>query len=200
MILEKFEDFNIEKRNGSIMLSAPHCYNQLRNNKIKKRETKSGILVKNIASNLRCSCIYKTRFYNNDPNWDNKSTYREQLVNFINSNNIKCLIDIHTMRAERETDICIGTNCLKNIQNRTDLLEIVVKSLKNYQFHNVEIDKPFNASHCNVISHDVAIKCRIPCFQIEINNRFMHRDYKDFNFEMVQSAIAEVIIELNKIL
>ena len=200
MNLNMFEDFCIEKRAGKIMLSAPHCYDQWRNEKIKKRETRSGILVKSVASNLGCSCIYKTKFLYNDPNWDDKSTYRSELVDFIKKNDIKCLLDIHTMRAERETDICIGTNCMRNIQGRQDMLDVVWICFKNHGFKHVEIDKPFNASHSNVVSHDIAEKCRIPCFQIEINNRFMHRDYDDFDFKKVKKAIIDVVIELNEII
>lgn len=200
MDFEKFEDFCIEKRVGKIMLSAPHCYNQLRDGRIKQRETRSGILVKKVASKLGCSCIYKTKFFNNDPNWDNESAYRSELVDFINKNDIKCLVDIHTMRAERETDICIGTNCMKNIQGRQDMLDVVWMCFKNHGFKHVEIDKPFNASHSNVVSHDIAMQCGIPCFQIEINNRFMHRDYDDFDFEKVKMTIIDIVNELNKII
>ena len=200
MIIEKFEDFCIEKRGGKVMLSAPHCYDQWRHGKIKRRETRSGVLVKSVASNLRCSCIYKTKFFYNDPNWDDESTYRAELVNFIKKNEIKCLLDIHTMRAERETDICIGTNCMKNIHGKKDMLDVVWKWFKDYGFQHVEIDKPFNASHHNVVSCDVAEQCKIPCFQIEINNRFMHKAYEDFDFDKVKRVVKDIVNELEKIL
>ena len=80
------------------------------------------------------------------------------------------------------------------------MLDVVWKCFKDYGFQHVEIDKPFNASHHNVVSCDVAEQCEIPCFQIEINNRFMHRAYEDFDFDKVKLVIKAVVIELDKIL
>ena len=188
-----FEDFNIELRNTPIILSAPHCRKQLRNGKIKKREIRTGTLVKDVASKTSSCCIYKTKFLNNDPNFDDNSTYREQLVEFISSNNIKCLLDVHGMRAERDEDICIGTGFLKNICNRSDILNGITNIFESNGFKNVSIDIPFNASGKNIISSYISSKCNIPCFQIEINNKYRHIAYREFNYPGLINTFIQIV-------
>ncbi|MGN1330812.1 MAG: N-formylglutamate amidohydrolase [Clostridia bacterium] len=195
-----FEDFNIEFRKNNIMLSAPHCYPQFRNGEIKKKETRTGILVKDLAKKLSLSCIYKTKFYNNDPNWDDNSTYREQLVDFISIHNIKLLIDVHSMRAERDVDICIGINDGKNILNRFDIADEIKYVFESYGFKKVYIDTPFKAAFPNVISCYISKMCQIPCFQIEINNKFLHKDYDTYNFDLAKNAFSEIIKKIDLML
>lgn len=195
-----FEDFNIEFRSGKIMLSAPHCYPQLRNGIIKKRETKTGILVKDLSCRLSLPCIYKTKFYNNDPNWDIDSTYKEQLVDFISKHNIKLLFDIHSMRADRNIDICIGINNGKNIFNRFDISDLIKEIFENYRFKNVCIDIPFKASKPNVISSYVSQRAYIPCIQIEINTKFLYQSYPSYQFYLIEKAFTEIIQSVDLIL
>lgn len=193
-----YEDFNIIKGNIPIILSAPHCKEQLREGKIKTKESETDTLAIEVANKINCSCIYKTKFYNNDPNWDKLSTYKNELVKFINNNNIKCLLDIHGMKAERKSDICIGTEFLQNICSRKDILNKLVTILKSNGFKNVTIDVPFSASNPNVISSFISATCSIPCFQIEINNRFRTPEYSEYNFELLTSTFIEIIEFLKK--
>jgi len=166
-----FEDFNIENNNSIVMFSAPHSFPQLRDGEIKSAEPKTRFLVEALSKQFNCSYIYKTKFYNNDPNWDEKSTYKEQLVDFISENNIKFLFDIHSMYYERPVDICIGINSGKNILNRYDILDMLVTSFKNTGLSTVLVDNPFSASNPNTVSAYISNTCMIPCFQIEINNK-----------------------------
>jgi len=188
-----FEDFNIEHRTKKVILSAPHCYPQLRNGIKKKAETKTGILVKNVSKAFNCSCIYKTKFYNNDPNWDETSTYRDQLVDFILANDIKLLFDIHGMSSKRDVDICISSNNGKNILNRFDICDGIKSCFESCGFKNVFIDNPFNASGLNVISSYVSRTCNIPCFQIEINTKFLFSTFPDYNYDQVASTIENIL-------
>lgn len=188
-----FEDFNIENNNSKVMFSAPHSFPQLRNGQIKSAETKTGFLVEALSKCFNCSCIYKTKFYNNDPNWDEKSTYKEQLVDFISENNVKCLFDIHSMYYERPIDICIGTNFGKNILNRYDFLDMMVNSFKSVSFSTVLVDNPFSASNPYTVSAYVADKCMIPCFQIEINNKFLPSDCELPSSDLLYKSFEKIL-------
>lgn len=192
-----FEDFNIENNNSKVMFSAPHCFPQFRNGKIKSAEPKTRFLIEGFSQAFNCSCIYKTKFYNNDPNWDEESTYKEQLVGFISENNVKFLFDIHSMYFERPVDICIGINSGKNILERYDILDMIVNSFKKAGFETVLVDNPFSASNPNTVSAYVSNKCLIPCFQIEINNKFLpnncdisHSDLLYKSFENILNSIT----------
>lgn len=193
-----FEDFNIEKRENKIMLSAPHCWQKYKNGKKQKRETKTGILAKEISKKLKLPCIYKTKYYQNDPNSDAKSTYRAELVDYIQQNQVKLLIDIHSMNANREEDICIGTNNGENIFNRTDISQLIKTNFEEAGFTKVSIDTPFKASKPNVISYDISHKCKIPCIQIEINNRYLFAAYETYNYQLIKNTLMETIKEIEK--
>ena len=47
-----YEDFNIEDRENKIMLSAPHCWQKYKNGRKYKRESKTGILSRQIVKYL----------------------------------------------------------------------------------------------------------------------------------------------------
>lgn len=193
-----YEDFNIEDRENKIMLSAPHRWQKYKNGRKYKRETKTGILVKEVSKQLNLPCIYKTKFYKNDPNSDEKSTYRAELVDFINKNQIKLLFDIHSMNANREEDICIGINNGENIFNRMDLCEVIKNTFNEFKIDKVSVDMPFKASKSTVISYDISHKCKIPCFQIEINNRFLFATYDTYNYQLIKKVLIEIISEIEK--
>lgn len=192
-----FEDFNIEDNNSKVMFSAPHSFPQLRNGEIKSAEPKTGFLVEAISKYFSCSRIYKTKFYNNDPNWDEKSTYKEQLVDFISENNVKFLFDIHSMYYERPVDICIGINSGKNILNRYDVLSLIESSFKDAGFTSVLVDNPFSASNPNTVSAYVSDKCIIPCFQIEINNKFLPADCEIPNSDLLYKSFENILNNIN---
>jgi uncharacterized protein YchJ len=193
-----YEDFNIIKGNIPIILSAPHCKEQLREGKIKTHESGTDTLAIQVSKKTNCSCIYKTKFYNNDPNWDEISTYKNELKEFINKNNIKYLLDFHGMKAERKSDICIGTGFFKNLCGRKDLLNSISKIFKSHGFKNISIDIPFSASNPNVISSFISSNCHIPCFQIEINNRFRSKKYNEYNLNLLVDVFIEIIEFLKK--
>ena len=72
-----FDDFVIIKRSGKIILSSPHAKRQFREGKIKAKEIRTGTLGKTVAQKTGQSCIYRSKFAKNDPNYDKKSTYKE---------------------------------------------------------------------------------------------------------------------------
>ena len=193
-----FDDFNILVGNLPIILSAPHCCNHFRNGKIKTYEYNTDTLVISTSNKIGTSCIYKTAFSYNDPNWDSVSNYKNELKNFILQNNVKFLLDVHGMAAERECDICIGTGFFNNICGRNDILDQLVCIFKDNGFKNVFVDKPFSASGHNVISSYISSECSIPCFQIEINNRFRNPIYDEYNLNFLIDVFIQVVDFLKK--
>ena len=162
------KDYILEEGNLKILLSAPHTVKQLRNGKIKASESRTGIIIMLLRKILSCPIIYKIRNENNDANFDEESSYRDELIDFVTKRKIGCVLDFHISAPSRPYSIEIGTGYGENIRGRKDLLEIIVEELKKV-YNNITIDSIFPASYANTVSATVGKKAKIPAFQIEIN-------------------------------
>lgn len=162
------KDYILEEGNLKILLSAPHTVKQLRNGKIKASESRTGIIIMLLRRILSCPIIYKIRNENNDANFDEESSYRDELIDFAIKRKIGCVLDFHISAPSRPYSIEIGTGYGENICGRKDLLEIIVEELKKV-YNNITIDSIFPASYANTVSATVGKKAKIPAFQIEIN-------------------------------
>lgn len=91
------ENIVVINGNEKIILSAPHSVLHMRENSIRPRETKTGVIVKFLAKRSNTYCIYKRYNEYNDANWDKEYEYKNKLKEIIDKNNIKALIDIHGM-------------------------------------------------------------------------------------------------------
>ena len=162
------KDFILEDGIYKVLLSAPHSVSQLRNGKIKAPESRTGTIIILLRERLGTPIIYKTRNENNDANFDEESSYRDELIDFAIKRKIGCVLDFHISAPSRPYSIEIGTGYGENICERKDLLEIIVEELKKV-YNNITIDSIFPASYANTVSATVGKKAKIPAFQIEIN-------------------------------
>ena len=155
---------------NNIMLSAPHSVSQFREGKVKTGEYRTGLIVKLLKERTASHSIYKTACLQDDANYDESDSckYKENLISYIENNDIAYLFDFHISAPSRCYDIDIGTAFGVNIQNNEKLLE-VVSNIFNKYYENVLIDDTFPASYRNTVSATVARENYIPCLQIEIN-------------------------------
>lgn len=179
-----------------ILLSAPHCVEHTRENSTRPAETKTKAIVKALASSQKTYGVYKTKDEYNDANWDKECTYKSKVVELVNEENIKSLIDFHGMAAHREQDICIGVNDGKNVYGYDNLIGSMVRIFKEYGIKNVTVDDPFAARHEYCVSTYTATKCSIPTFQIEINCRYTLSKYEEYNKYGDLVEALEKIVEL----
>lgn len=195
------ENIKIIKGNKKIILSAPHSVLHMRENSIRPRETRTGIIVQKIANKCKTYAIYKTKNEYNDANWDSKCKYKKELKKIVDKEKIKVLLDIHGMAAYREQDICIGINGGKNIYGNNELSKNMINVFKKYGFKNVTIDNPFAAKNKNCVSTYIAKQCKILAFQIEINLKYRSSKYKEFAyFNNLLKAMQEIVdISFNNI-
>ena len=177
-----------------IIISAPHSVLHKRKGCIRPRETRTGLIVNSISRKCKIYGIYKTKAELNDANWDRKCKYKKCLKNLIKKEKIKALIDVHGMAKWREEDICIGINGGKNIQGNYKALDSITKIFESYGFNNVTIDNPFGARYKYCVSNYIARKCKISCFQIEINLKYRSSKYKEYkNYNKLLEAFDKVI-------
>lgn len=194
---EEVKDFEIMKRNIPIIISAPHSTKQLRNGKVQSKENYTDIFATNISDRENVSCIYKTVFLNDDVNADKDSNYKRALKEFIETNNIEYLIDLHTMSDKRLPNVCIGINGGKNIMNKYDILQGIVNAFVTNGISSVTVDEPFKATDPNCISNYIATTCNIPCFQIEINKKFASItnlfSKSNFNKKSIEDSLCDAV-------
>lgn len=190
---ESSESFAIASGEKNIIVSAPHSVEQLRDGKIKYSERQSGALAVILGKNVGCHAIYKTRNAGDDANFDETSTYRNTLAEYITANKIKALIDLHQMASHREQMICIGTGFEKNLCGREDFAQAAVKAFEAQGIDNVFIDTPFAASYPFTVSSDMAYRCEIPCLQIEINSALLYEKSEKYCTEKVYLALKELL-------
>lgn len=155
--------------NKKVMFSAPHAVEQTRENRIKFAEPDTGNLAQ-LLNSLGYPCIIKTKNMNDDANFDINCAYKQDLVRFINNNNISALIDLHEMAPTREQLICLGSGgetCLNLLGNHKK--EQALREYFNAFFNNISINIPFEAKGDGTIARFISKTCKIPCIQIEMN-------------------------------
>lgn len=177
-----------------ILLSAPHSVLHMRENSIRPKETKTGVIVRTLSNKCKVYGIYKLKNELNDANWDKHCNYKTKVKEIVDKERIKALIDFHGMAAHREQDICIGINNGQNIFGYDDIVKEMISIFKKYGFNNVTIDEPFNAKYEYCVSSYIARGCRTPTFQIEINLRYRSARYNEYEkYNKLITALVEVI-------
>lgn len=174
------KSFEYIQGKNNILISAPHSVSQFRNGKIKGKDMCTGTIAITLQKSLNCHCIYKTKNYNDDANYDiENNTYKDKILEVIKERNIKFLLDIHGAKNYQGFDIDIGTNNLKTLRSQTGYAYDFRKLGKEYGILNITIDKIFKASTLNTISNYISEKAEIPCMQIEISKEY--RDIENFS-------------------
>ena len=182
---------------NKILLSAPHSVLHMRENSIRPKETKTGVIVKTLANKCKVFGIYKIKNELNDANWDKECKYKTKAKEIVDKYEIKVLVDFHGMAAHREQDICIGINNGENIFGHYDMVNKMLEIFNKYGFNNVSIDKPFDARYEYCVSRYISKECNIPTFQIEINLKYRMNKYKEYErYGTLIDALTEIIDNL----
>ncbi len=190
------KSFEIVKGKVPIILSAPHCVKQTRNGKIKGEEGETGAIVQYISEYTNCWCIYKTANKQDDANYDiENNPYKEAIIQLVEKNKIKLLIDIHGAGYENDFDIEIGTGRMENLQGKSFIIDELKKDFAENQIKNVTIDTKFKAISEHTISRQISQKAKIPCMQLEINGKYRYIE----NIEGIKKFTKALMIFINKI-
>ena len=189
--------FEILNGTGAVMFSAPHSVLQTRHGSNQAAERYSGILCKLLHDEYNYPVIYKTRHLGDDANHDSVSDFREALCRYINRNDIKFLIDLHQLKAEREMDVCVGTGFGKNIFGETELLDLVKNCFIPNGIKNITVDVPFAAENPNSVCSTIASCCEIPAIQLEINSNLLIQGSEGYCLRNVIKSIHDLAEQLN---
>ncbi len=160
------KEFIIEQGTSQVILSAPHSHQHKRKGVKKNKDLNTKTIVKKIKELTDCHIIYLDQDINYDPNFDKNSEYKKTLMNYIEKNNIKYMIDIHGMKNNVKTNIDVGTNKLTTIKNDKEMLDSILKILSS-GYGKVTLDKIFKSSK-NTLSKSISDSLNIKTFQLEI--------------------------------
>ena len=181
--------------NKPFVLSAPHGVTQWREGKIKYAEP--GTINTALHLNKICNChaIIKTKNNHDDANYDPTSEYKTALEKFIKENNIKYVIDLHSLAPHRTCDINVGVAGGKLVETNPELYRKLVKMFHDAGF-NVYIDVPFFGSP-RTIAGSLKNKFEdIWTIQLEVNSKIAWYEEGFEKYKKLLDVLATFIVEI----
>jgi hypothetical protein len=188
-------DHKILTGTNNILISVPHCVQQVRLGKHKAQELGSLPIALFLQKQTNCFLIAKTKCNNDDVNFDENSSYKNSIRRLIKEHNIKFILDLHGLASFRECDINLGTHLGNNIKNDIELFNQLDNDLKNNGFQ-VSIDQPFMANAKTISSCMAKEFKHIWSLQIEINSKITN---KKENFNLNYKLLEELNEWITKI-
>ena len=163
------EKFRVLSGNNSVLLSAPHSVNQLREDDVRDAEKYTGAIVRYLSQRTSSYAIFQI-FTHSDPNTDLEHNYKDAIINLIENFNIKILLDIHSSTFTDDTDIDIVTNNRETLCKMDSLIDKF--KLLAVQ-HNIKVDEHNvpNKEKENEIISAASLLCGIPSIRLVINNK-----------------------------
>ena len=194
-LLKEEQTFEVIEGKIPVLLSAPHSVRQLREGKIKGKDRYTGAITIELAKQTNSFAIYKTYNNQDDASYDiENNEYKEKVLELINKHNIKVFLDIHGAKDTDEFDVDIGTDEKRNLNGKTQILENLIKNLKEKGITKIGIDKKFKACTMHTLTKKIASSTNIACMQIEITRKY--RDLEQVEkMEKVINAIKSWIQE-----
>lgn len=183
------KSFEVLEGKIPVLLSAPHSVRQLREGKIKAKDRYTGAIAIELAKMTNSFAIYKTYNNQDDASYDiENNEYKERALELINKYDIKLFLDIHGAKDNDEFDIDIGTDGKRNLNGKMQMLEGLVKNLKEKGITKIGIDKKFKACTMHTLTKKIATNTDVACMQIEITKKY--RDLEQM--EKMQKVIKAI--------
>lgn len=183
---------------GNTLISAPHAMLQTRNGAVKCAERFTGMLCRMLHERINCPVIYKTRHLRDDANFDPVSDYRDAICRYAGKHPLSLVIDLHQMKPERATDICIGTGKGNNLLGGRHIVAEVADAFRAIGLNDIAIDHPFDACGPNTVCSTVVKRCHIPSLQLELNTRLLMTGYDEYCFMRVLDTLCDLVVRLNR--
>ena len=185
------EKYRVLSGNIPVLISAPHSVNQLRGDEVREAEKYTGALARYLSYATGSFAIFQL-FTHADPNFDSDHNYKNGIINLIEVNGIKLLIDIHSSTFKDDTDIDIVTDGRTTLLDKNNIIDDFKKiALKN----KVKVDENNipNKDNENEIISVVSLVCGIPSLRLVINNKKLSLDNEKVFYNIV-NTIRELIV------
>lgn len=175
------KDYKHKSGNIPILISAPHAVKQWRKGEYKKADVYTGALIKTLHETTGSHVIYKTST-NGDENYTiDETEYRKKIKEIVETKDIKVILDLHGMIADKDSDIDIGTGNSTNVNllGQDYILSLIETSLSSV---NYTVNKYFTGGGSKTISTYCSQKLGVPTLQLEINRKYRSSDSTSFSF------------------
>lgn len=194
------ESFLIKDGNNkSVLFSCPHAVKQLRNGNIKCAEPETGVIGIIINKFFQYPLFLKTSFQNDDANYDSSSAYKDELINYVKKNSVRCVIDLHMLSPSRKMDVNIGIANYRNFPNKK-VIDSILHIFDKNGFLTVTIDDPFGAFYPYTVSSYVHNKTGIDTIQIEMNSSLLVPDKNDSYGKTKIEQMTKTLVEIAEML
>lgn len=188
---DRVKGFLLQMGKGQTIVSTPHSCRHLREQNIKAQEYMTGAIGMYVREKTNCHLISSVRFDNCDPNWDEISPYRNELIETIRKENIHFLLDLHGMK-DSFYDIEFGTNDLANIDYSTELKKLIADFWKSCGYR-IRFDGKFKASRPTCVSNSIHMNTGIFCLQMEISSSIRSFAEKTLDFSNKMALFIELL-------
>lgn len=185
---------------GAVLVSAPHRVEHARNGAVKCAEPDAGRLAQLLHDRMGCPAIYRCGASLEDPNYDDASGYRDEIVRIVRDGGVRAVLDLHEMGDRHRSMVEIGTGHGRNIDGRTDLTDVIVRAFEARGIEPVTVDAVFPAAGPRTVSADVARRSSALCFQIEMNVKLFAGKEDRPELSAVLDALEEAVGRLNEVL
>ncbi len=198
--LNEIKEFEIDKRDTYdikigqipvILTSAHGIEQQKRGGRIKFAEPMTRGIAKYVNKKTGCFYLVKNEDTGVDPNKRNDDEFKNILLQIIEKNHIKLLIDLHGAKKERDFDVELGTLNGKMADEKT--VGVLVDCLQKNGVTKIAFNEPFKGGF---ITRTVFNNTGINCIQLEINGNYRNIR-KANNLKKICKALTDFIDMIN---
>lgn len=173
VIDENYYLFNIGK--NPILITAVHTMEQLKENgAVKLAEPFTKAISLYVSKKCETSSFVKTKDTGLDSNRDNNDGFKKRLIDFVEKNNIKLVIDLHGAKKDRDFDIEFGT--LDNLTADFSTIKELEEAFESQNINNIKHNEPFKGGAITQYLYGLS---DVEVIQLEINGNY--RDIKQID-------------------
>ena len=167
---------------SGIMISSPHATNHVRENKLKRFEVYTAALGTLMHLYADTNVVYTNSVSAIDPNYYDDCSYKINLKNISDREDLKFVLDLHGTGEDKEHDIYpgVGRN-MEFLLGKDYILEDLHCSANEYGLTCGGIDI-FPASKQKTVTRYCATNLGIPSMQLEINRKLRFPEKYPENF------------------
>ena len=184
------DDYIIKIGNKPILFTAPHTMIQKKQDgSIKLEEPYTKAIAMYLNKHCNTSYLIKIKDTGLDSNRDNNDAFKKELIEIINKNQIKMVIDLHGASPKREFVVEFGT--LDNLTAKKETIKKLEDSFKRKGVLNIAYNEPFKGGAITQYVHKLT---KAEVIQIEINGKYRRPDDLD-KLKLICEALVEFVKE-----